>query len=586
MINSKNSINQFLDEVNNKVRLSDFVGQFVNLTEKGSSFVGKCPFHNENTPSFNVNNEKSFYYCFGCKAGGNILNFVTKYKNLPFKEAVDLISKYSGIPFLINEKKKSQNSEEKLILSINDKSNIFFQKTLRTNRIAYEYLKSRGLNESVIKFFRIGYCPDEKILIDYLKSIGFGSEQIKKTDLLIKNKKGEYFGRFSNRITFPIYNFFNELVGFGGRAIRNSKIKYINSQENLVFKKSEILFGLSQNLEQIRNQKNIFLVEGYMDVIKLFINGIRTAVSTLGTTLSEQQMKKMWNYSDIPYVCFDGDSAGISASKKIALKMLKSLKPGKSMKFITIPNNNDPDSFLENNKREDFFDLKSSSKDLSLLIWDIIEDSISSNTPEFLAVIDDKINQIVTKIEDPKVFKEYSRFLKARKEQFIWNKNKLQISNSRKINPDKIITNINEKIFILMIISDERYLIEFGEEIFRIKLCDENFEKEKRKILEKYSNLKDKKLFQSEIYSDLDPNLHNELNELKKTHITDLNEEERYLFFKQILNNLRLPILIDERKLIKKEMLEAEKSLISESLLKKYNKITEEIKNIQNKALD
>ena len=142
----------------------------------------------------------------------------------------------------------------------------------------------------------------------------------KKTDLLIKNSKGEYFGRFSKRITFPIHNFSNDIVGFGARTIQNSKIKYINSQESLVFKKSQLLYGLKENLENIRLEKEIFLVEGYMDVIKMYSSGIKNAVSTLGTTLSEMQLKKMWNYSDIPYVLFDGDDAGQNAAKKIAEK--------------------------------------------------------------------------------------------------------------------------------------------------------------------------------------------------------------------------------------------------------------------------
>ena len=247
---------------------------------------------------------------------------------------------------------------------------------------------------------------------------GFGFDKIKKTDLLIKNNKGEYFGRFSKRITFPIHNFSNDIVGFGARTIQNSKIKYINSQESLVFKKSQLLYGLKENLENIRSEKEIFLVEGYMDVIKMYSSGIKNAVSTLGTTLSEMQLKKMWNYSDIPYVCFDGDDAGQNATKKIAEKVLKFLVPGKSLRFILIPENLDPDSFLRNKKKDDFLALKNKAKDLSVIIWEGIVNSVKNNTPESIALIDNKINDIVKKIDDVKVSKEYFRFLKSQKEKF------------------------------------------------------------------------------------------------------------------------------------------------------------------------
>ena len=244
---------------------------------------------------------------------------------------------------------------------------------------------------------------------------GFGFDEVKKTDLLIKNNKGEYFGRFSKRITFPIHNFSNNIVGFGARTIQNSKIKYINSQESLVFKKEPITLWSQRKFRKYKVEKEIFLVEGYMDVIKMYSSGIKNAVSTLGTTLSEMQLKKMWNYSDIPYVCFDGDDAGQNAAKKIAEKVLKFLLPGKSLRFILIPENLDPDSFLRNKKKDDFLALKNNAKDLSLIIWEGIINSVKNDTPESFALIDNKINDIVKKIDDVKISKEYFRFLKSQK---------------------------------------------------------------------------------------------------------------------------------------------------------------------------
>ena len=586
MISSKSSIDRFLNEVNSKVKLSDFVGQYVSLTQKGNSFVGKCPFHNENTPSFNVNNDKALYYCFGCKAGGNILNFTTKYKSLPFLEAVEFLSKYSGIPYNLKRKTIYKNAEENLILKINLESNLFFQSFLIQNKNAYEYIKSRGVSDEILRKFNIGFCPEEKLLIKYLNSKGFEFEQIKKTDLLIKNKNNEYFGRFNNRITFPIYNFFNDLVGFGGRTINQSKIKYINSHENLLFKKSQILFGLHQNSDHIRQSREIILVEGYMDVIKLYCSDIKNAVSSLGTSLSEIQLKKMWNYSDVPFICFDGDKAGDYAAEKIGLKILQFLIPGKSLRFISFPDGNDPDSFMDNKSKEDFLKLKSNSKDLSVLIWEIIEKSIESDTPEFLASIDMKIKQIVDKINDVNISKEYFKFLKSKKDNYIWNKNKIKTSSDKKLNTEKIIDKINEKIFILMILIDKKYFNENEEEIFKIKLSDYNLEKEKLKILNNLSDPNYINIESIEKYKDLNPTFYSELDELRKTHLIGLDSNEKNLLFKQVINNLRLPILIDERKTIEKEILAADGKIISDNLLRKYNQISKEISDIKNKDLE
>ena len=198
---------------------------------------------------------------------------------------------------------------------------IIFKKSLENNQDALRYVKSRISKIDIISKFEIGFCPGDKELINFLQEKGFNLDEIKKTDLLIKNNENKFFGRFRNRLIFPIFNFSEKIVGFGGREIGNrSKIKYINSQESEIFKKSEILFGLKQNNETIRKNKIIILVEGYMDVISMAENDVKLAVASLGTTLSKNQILKMWNYSNVPFVCFDGDEAGRKSSKIIATK--------------------------------------------------------------------------------------------------------------------------------------------------------------------------------------------------------------------------------------------------------------------------
>ena len=295
-------------------------------------------------------------------------------------------------------------------------ANNFFKDSLKKNPDANKYITSRIKKIEVISNFEIGYCPTDQELTNFLNEKGYGMDEIKKTDLLIKNNDNKFFGRFRNRLIFPIFNFSDKVVGFGGREIQNnSKIKYINSQESEIFKKSEILYGLKQNRENIRKNKTIILVEGYMDVISMAENDVKLAVASMGTTLSKTQILKMWNFSSIPYICFDGDEAGRKSSKIIAAKILEFLIPGKSFKFIKLPENYDPDSFFKKWDKRHFEELIKKSYDLSDLIWQVILESIEKPTPEFIALIDEKIKYYSSRISNKTVSEEYYRFFMKKK---------------------------------------------------------------------------------------------------------------------------------------------------------------------------
>ena len=586
MTNKSNNINEFINLVNLKVRLSDFISQFINLSERGNSYVGKCPFHNENTPSFNVNNEKGLFYCFGCKAGGNIITFTKKYKNFTFNEAVNYISEYTGVKlsnntFLNKDKHNQLNQTEiKILKACND----FFRECYVKNKKASDYLKKR-ISEEVINTFQVGFCPEHHILENFLKNNNFFEDDYQKLDLFIKNKKGEIFGRFSNRITFPIFDYGEKIVGFGGRTINNSKIKYINSQESQFFKKSNILFGLKQNLDFIRAKKEIFLVEGYLDVIKLHEFQIKNSVSSLGTTLSENQLKKLWYYTDIPFVCFDGDQAGVNAAKNVAIKSLSFLIPGKSLKFIILPNNLDPDQFLSERGKEDFLELKNDSLNLSELIWSLILDEISELTPEFIATIDQKIEYYVSKISNNIVAKEYSRFLKNKKDKFLWKNNSFSKSKTKILNQPKVIENLNEKILITILIKEKKIFMKYFEEISNLKLRDNNLEKKKNEIFQLFSeNNFDTKndLWFENLFSE---NELNEIKSLKSTHIEKIEEKDKEIFFHNIINNIRLPNLIKERELVREELL-SNNDNSPRNLILRFQNLNNEINKIQNKKIE
>ena len=583
MIRKNLSVDEILNEFNNKSRLSDLISKYVQLTPRGNSFIGKCPFHNEKTPSFNVSDEKGLFHCFGCKVGGNAITFLMKYKNLTFREAINELSAFAGLN--INFQSPVDFKKKNDLLSLFFEANVFFKDSLKLNKVAYQYISSRIKNNDVISNFEIGYCPSDEELIKFLDQKGFGLEEIKKTDLLIRNSQNQYFGRFKNRLIFPIFNFSEKIVGFGGREINgNSKIKYINSQESEIFKKSEILFGLKQNQESIRKNKIIILVEGYMDVISLAENDINLAVASMGTSLSKTQILKMWNLSNIPYICFDGDEAGRNSSKIIATKILEFLVPGKSFKFIRLPENYDPDSFLKRWNKKAFDDLMNKSYDLSDLIWQIILESIGKTTPEFIALLDEKIRFYSSKISHKKVSDEYYRFLIKKKNDYLWNiKSKKRF---KKFTKEKIQEFINEKLIIIFILFETKLVQKHLEEISEIKFQNSDLNKTKDFFFRKIylENLK--------VDSDLLKNLKNnffskeEVDSLKKTHIANLNENEKAIFLQQILTNLKLPELQNEVNRLKELISNTNDNKKQTDLIIKYNKILHEIKIIKNKELE
>ncbi len=584
MIRKKFSIDEILNEFNHKSKLSDLISQFITLQPRGNSFVGKCPFHNEKTPSFNVNDEKGLFYCFGCKVGGNAINFLSKYKNLSFQESIKYLSEFAGIS--ISSGNFIENKKDKKKYEIMRIANEFFEDCLKINDIANKYLDLRISSSEIVKKFSLGFCPSDKFLIEHLQKNKFTNDEIRNSDFFIKNKNNKFFGRFKQRIVFPIYSFNNQIVGFGARSLSaDAKIKYINSQESDIFKKSNVLYGLKQNIDFIRERKEIILVEGYMDVISLYKNDIKTAVSSLGTTLSKNQILKMWNLCNIPYICFDGDDAGQISSKNIAMKMLEFLTPGKSIKFINLPKGEDPDSFFTKFNKEDFSKFKKESMDLSELIWQSIVEAIKENTPEFLALLDNKISIICSKILNKKVSNEYFKFLKNKKDQYVWKINKVpNISKNVKFTR-KTDENINEKILIIFMIYEEKIFKEFIEEISELKFKNQELESIKKKILEIYCQNQYK--FNLQYIDHLKEKAENfflEIYELKKTHLKDLKSEEKFIIFRQILNNLKLPDLIKESKSLKEKILITKNLQDQSQLIKKYDKILGEIKKIKNKT--
>lgn len=345
----------FIQEILNRIDVVDVVDQRVKLKKAGANYVACCPFHQEKSPSFTVSPSKQFYHCFGCGAHGSAISFLMEYDGLTFIESVESIANQLGlaVPNDQNNTKKDTAGDFKLE-EILKKANHFFKKNLRSSDQAINYLKKRGLTGAVAREFQIGFAIDDW---QGLKKEFQNYEELKlqTAGLVQKNDSGKIYDRFRNRIIFPIINAKSSIIGFGGRVInKEDQPKYYNSPETPLFKKSYEVYGLPQAKKGIRENKNILIVEGYMDVISLYQHGIQNAVATLGTATTIYHLKKLIRYSKKITFCFDGDHAGKEAAWKALNTAVEILEDDYEFYFLFLPEGEDPDTFITKNSIQDF----------------------------------------------------------------------------------------------------------------------------------------------------------------------------------------------------------------------------------------
>ena len=339
---------EFLTDVLARNDIVDVIGEYVQLKRKGQSHWGLCPFHGEKTPSFSVTQDKQFYYCFGCHAGGNAFQFIQNIEKCDFGEAVELLAGRAGLQ--MPEKQNEANSREKeelrtVLYEIGRAAARFYHDKLysREGLKALEYLQNRGLTERIIKRFGLGYAPDNRDeAIRFLEAQGFSREHL-KTFAVAGEKEGRWYDYFRNRVMYPIIDRRGRIIGFGGRVMDDSQPKYLNSPETPVFNKRLNLFGLNL-VQQIRNIERLIIVEGYMDVISMHQAGLPYTVASLGTALTEEQARLMRRYAEEVFIAYDGDSAG----QKATLRSLDILKDaGLTVKVIAFPDGLDPDDYAK-----------------------------------------------------------------------------------------------------------------------------------------------------------------------------------------------------------------------------------------------
>lgn len=345
----------FIQELKDKNDISDVISEYVSIKRKGRNMFGLCPFHSEKTASFVVHPSEGYFYCFGCGAGGDVITFIRLIENLDYIESVKHLAKRVGISIPDIDEDGDTYNKKILIYEINRETAKFYYNCLceDSHKYAINYLFDRGLNLSIIKRFGVGYAPSEGyLLLNHLKSKGYRVEDLVLANIVNQGESGVY-DRFRNRIMFPIIDLRGNVIAFGGRIIGNGQPKYLNSSDTIVFKKSNNLFAL--NFAKNKLDSKIILAEGYMDVISLHKAGFENTVATLGTSLTEGQVKLLSRYAEEVVVAYDSDEAGRKASDR-AIKMLRD--NGVIARVLIVPKGKDPDEFIKSYGKDGKFRFK------------------------------------------------------------------------------------------------------------------------------------------------------------------------------------------------------------------------------------
>ena len=390
---------EILEKIKSQNDIVDVISERVRLRKAGRNFTGLCPFHNEKTPSFSVSQEKQIYKCFGCGEAGNVISFVMKEKNLPFIEAVKYLANRANIPLEIGNGEKSKVTKRKeLLYRVNVEAAKFFFSNLMNNQNAKEYFLNRGIKEETIKKFGLGFANDSwNSLMFYLRKKGINDVLLEEAGLISVNKeKGRKYDRFRNRVMFPVFDYQGKVIGFGGRVLDDSKPKYLNSPETLVFQKGTNLYGLNFALKHNMNERYFVIVEGYMDLISLHQYGITNVVASLGTALTINQARLLKRYADKVVISYDADMAGQMATLR-GLEILRTA--GFDVRVLSIPQGKDPDEYVRSNGRDAFLKLVNSAEPLIDYRIKKAEEGINFKNSQSLILYAKRIMEIISDLD-------------------------------------------------------------------------------------------------------------------------------------------------------------------------------------------
>ena len=411
---------EFLDEIRERITLSEVVGRSVKLQRRGREHHGLCPFHSEKTASFTVSDDKGFYHCFGCHAHGSLFDFVMQTESVSFIEAVERLAGEAGMQMPTRSPDEQARADQRSeLIDIMETAASWFEAQLATGAgsEARTYLENRGVTPDTIKRFRLGYGPNSRTALkDALLARQVGADDLVSTGLVITPEDGgDTFDRFRHRIMFPITDRRGRTIAFGGRALHpEAKAKYLNSPETPLFHKGRVLYNLATARQSIFEDNTALVVEGYMDVIALVEAGIEHAVAPLGTALTEEQIQLLWRATPEPVLCLDGDAAGLRAAYAAAERALPLLRPGHSLRFAFLPDGEDPDSLVRANGRAKIDALIAAAMPLADVLWRARVDGRRFETPESRAALDNDVETLVGKISDSTVRNYYRAAMRER----------------------------------------------------------------------------------------------------------------------------------------------------------------------------
>ena len=408
---------KFIEDLRQRIPLSDIIGKRVKLVRKGRRHSGLCPFHSEKTPSFSVVDDQGFYHCFGCGAHGDAISFLRETDGLDFMEAVERLAGMAGlaVPRSAPEDPDKQR-QRKAALDILEETTRFFQAALTRDdgAQAARYLQGRGLGEAALSTYRLGYAPRSG-LRTALSARGFSDDDMLAAGVVRRSDRdGALYDYFRDRVIFPIEDRQGRVIAFGARALGDAQPKYLNSGEGPTFSKKQVLYGWVQAREGMRRKLPLVVAEGYMDVIAIQQSGVATAVAPLGTALTEEQIGHLWKLNDDPILCFDGDAAGQRAQMRALERLLPLLEPGRSARFAMLPEGKDPDDVLRSDGSDGLLKVLAMARSLVDSLWTGLSAQHDLRQPEQRAEFWQQIRGMVRQIGHNQVRGAFADDIEAR----------------------------------------------------------------------------------------------------------------------------------------------------------------------------
>ena len=464
----KNLDRSFIDDLLSRIDIVEVISQSVELKKHGSGHKGLCPFHAENTPSFNVSSSKQFYHCFGCGASGDAITFLREYEGLTFMEAIEKLAAMANIEIPKSSNIKIENNTG--LIDVNILTQNIFVSNLMSDENAMKYLNNRNISDEMIKHFGIGFAKDSwDQITNLLKSKNKLAEGL-ELGLLVKNNNKVY-DRFRNRIMFPIKNTSGKIIAFGGRALKkDEKAKYINSPESKLFFKSAEIYGLSEAKQDINKEDEIIIVEGYTDVIALHKNNFKNTVATLGTAFTKLHINKLIRYSKNIIFCFDGDIAGKKAAWKALTNSLSEIRDTVNIGFSFIDNGQDPDQLCNENPKE-FKKLIKKNTPLSEFMFESLSKNIDLNKVEgktkFVGLILPLIEQLPKGLYKKLLLEKLSDLTHLSKDEFLDNKRN-HVNKNSDVVKDTTEINSTDSLILSIFLEHPGIFAEFEDKIVNI----------------------------------------------------------------------------------------------------------------------